>query len=178
MPAIRFPPAWMRRVLATVPECLILSAVMMELVALLVPAVQAVRDARRRSECSPGLKQPMPLHPPVPENKPVVVPPSRDTPVGGLPRSKIPERISRFLTKVRSGSSGMHRASHRFVRQPWSLHVLASILFMSGCAASMVKISRAKRVPPSRAARPHEQRCGQRGDSFHSAPTVKGATTS
>lgn len=120
IPAAPFPSAWVKRLRMTLPECLVLVACIAWLVALLLPVVQAVRAAQRRSQCSPGLKLKLP-EPPARASKPAIAPspPRRD--VRGLARFKMPEPLARLLTKVRRETNDLLRAFIWFGQQPWCM---------------------------------------------------------
>ena len=142
MPAAGFPPAWVMWIATTLlriksvyslTEWLALTAIVGVLVALLLPAVQAAREASRRSQCSDSVKQPIAPNPPAPASKPVVARSAPDRNARGVARLKV--ALSHVLKMVRKKTGGMLWAFEWLVRQPLWFHALAYVLATVSLAA-------------------------------------------
>lgn len=144
MPAASFP-AWVKRPPMTLAEGLAIAAIIACFVALLLPAVQAAREARRRSQCSNGLKQIIVPNPPARASKPVAVPSATGKNARTRSRPGVPERLLRLLKTVGQETSGMLWAFNLLVQQrPWLLTLLcivaAELLWTTGTVAGAAMI--------------------------------------
>jgi hypothetical protein len=121
MPGASFPSAWLKCLPTMLADWLAVTAIVAVLVALLLPAVQATREARRRSQCSNGLKY-IPPDPQARASKPVVAPSAPDRNARTLSRLGVPEPILRLFKVVCNETSDMAWAFNWLVRQrPWFL---------------------------------------------------------
>ncbi|HEX5443873.1 MAG TPA: hypothetical protein VFW87_08595 [Pirellulales bacterium] len=144
IPAARFPPTWIKRLRMTLAEWLVLLACIAWLTAFLLPVVQAVRAAQRRSQCSPEPKYKLP-EPPAHSSKPAIAPSPPGSDARGLARFRMQEPLARLLSKVRREANDLLRAFIRFGQRPWRMIPAGCIIIVGLLAVAQPRTKLAER---------------------------------